>query len=305
MPFRNFFKLFRPNSILLIRKRGLGDVVWMEPVIRALAGKYKHVQVFTLFDSVFENYPLKNVEFRNKLSFLEKVVVRIERFLGTRFFTISLDMSYEIWPKMHILNAYQKRAGRPFTKDYPKLYLSTAESNTFFLDKPYVILHIETLAGKNYRNVYGVNWQQVVDYLHAKGYGVVEIGKEQSVQGAAYFKTDIRGMMSLIANASFFIGLDSGPSHIAAAFGVPAILFFGAVNPEYRHFKELFKGYILQEYCEFAGCYHEHKHIGTITCRVVGDEGIPPCSLHSTGMVLDSINKLIAKYSHNYADKTT
>jgi len=36
---------------------------------------------------------------------------------------------------------------------------------------------------------------------------------------------------SLISGASLFIGNDSGPAHIAAAFGVPVVVLFGPSNP--------------------------------------------------------------------------
>jgi len=35
----------------------------------------------------------------------------------------------------------------------------------------------------------------------------------------------------LIANASLFVGNDSGPAHIAAAFGLPVLVFFGPSDP--------------------------------------------------------------------------
>ena len=37
---------------------------------------------------------------------------------------------------------------------------------------------------------------------------------------------------SLISGAALFIGNDSGPAHIAAAFGVPSVVIFGASDPE-------------------------------------------------------------------------
>ncbi len=36
---------------------------------------------------------------------------------------------------------------------------------------------------------------------------------------------------SLLAGASLFIGNDSGPAHVAAAFGVPVVVLFGPSNP--------------------------------------------------------------------------
>jgi ADP-heptose:LPS heptosyltransferase len=41
----------------------------------------------------------------------------------------------------------------------------------------------------------------------------------------------LREAKSLLAGASLFIGNDSGPAHIAAAFGVPVVVFFGPSDP--------------------------------------------------------------------------
>jgi len=36
---------------------------------------------------------------------------------------------------------------------------------------------------------------------------------------------------NLLASATIFVGNDSGPAHMAAAFGVPSVVLFGASNP--------------------------------------------------------------------------
>jgi len=47
-----------------------------------------------------------------------------------------------------------------------------------------------------------------------------------TVQGAPLAK-----VKSLLAGASFFVGNDSGPAHMAAAFGLPVVVIFGNSNP--------------------------------------------------------------------------
>jgi len=278
----------------LVRKRALGDILWIEPVIRALASRHKKVIVYTLHNDLFRHYPLPNVTFRSSLHFFEKILIRVERFIGTRFFSIDLNGSYEKDPHRHFLEAYENSAGVPVTREYPRLYLDKAEKNYDpGVKGPYVVLHLESFTDKNYRKVYGVDWAKVVRHLHESGYAVLQIGKQpEPIPGAIIRSTSLREMMALLAKASFFIGLDSGPSHIAAALGTPAILFFGAVNPAYRHFSELMKGFILQQPCPYAGCFHNATHPESMVCRLVGNEGIPICSLHTTDGVLDTIDRL-------------
>jgi ADP-heptose:LPS heptosyltransferase len=35
----------------------------------------------------------------------------------------------------------------------------------------------------------------------------------------------------LLASSTLFVGNDSGPAHMAAAFGVPVVVIFGSSNP--------------------------------------------------------------------------
>jgi len=41
---------------------------------------------------------------------------------------------------------------------------------------------------------------------------------------------DVRSLRSLLAGARLFVGNDSGPAHMAAAFGVPCVVIFGSSN---------------------------------------------------------------------------
>ena len=46
--------------------------------------------------------------------------------------------------------------------------------------------------------------------------------------------TNVREMMSIIANADLLVGPDSGPMHLAGALGCPAIVLFGSIPPQVR-----------------------------------------------------------------------
>jgi len=82
----------------------------------------------------------------------------------------------------------------------------------------------------------------------------------------------------------------------AEFIGTFALIFFGAVNPDFRHFRQLFKGRFLQQDCEYAGCYHETTKPEGAVCRLVGHQGIPKCSLHSTEYVLRNIDAVVRDY---------
>ena len=50
-------------------------------------------------------------------------------------------------------------------------------------------------------------------------------------QFKVHHNLSIGALKNLMANAQLFIGNDSGPTHIAAAFGVPSVVLFGPSNP--------------------------------------------------------------------------
>jgi heptosyltransferase-2 len=44
-------------------------------------------------------------------------------------------------------------------------------------------------------------------------------------------RTDLLGLSALLQEAALFVGNDSGPAHLAAALGTPALTIFGSTNP--------------------------------------------------------------------------
>ncbi len=61
----------------------------------------------------------------------------------------------------------------------------------------------------------------------AKGIEFCSGGKALSMAG----NTSIKELISIIRNARYVVSNDSGPMHIAAAFGIPVVAIFGPTNP--------------------------------------------------------------------------
>lgn len=77
---------------------------------------------------------------------------------------------------------------------------------------------------------------EVADHLRRSGLEAVFIGSAGDDLSAFRHYRTLQGaplaeIKSLLASASLFIGNDSGPAHMAAAFGLPVVVLFGASDP--------------------------------------------------------------------------
>jgi len=264
--------------IHLIRNMAFGDVLWLEPVVRYLTERDHRVNVVTYFPTIFDGFPSPLLSVNHLHPLPEEHLL--------------IHMNYEETPSRHILESYRANANAPDMElTYPRLYLSEAEKQPPVSGK-YVVLHLEKNPYVNHRNVYGVQWEKVVDAIEQLGMRTIQISKSRTaIYGQWEPLSDWREMMSLIYHAKYFIGIDSGPSHIATAFGIPSLLFFGSVNPAYRHLPT-FRGIFLQGFCEYPQCYHKVISPRGQPCRFVGDTGIPPCCVHTTDKVIETFLQL-------------
>jgi ADP-heptose:LPS heptosyltransferase len=284
----------------IIRKRAMGDVLWIEPIIRALAKTHRKLIVHTKFNSLFENYPLPNVLFKSKLSFFEKCLYHIEKRCRSQLFSTCLDDVYEKDPGIHFLHAYQKYAGLPLNNEYPQLHLSAKEKEKVVPGSKYVVLHIESFSAKSFRSVEGIDWNKIVLYFRNRGYGVVQLSLKNDVLANTIWKpTSLREMMSLIYNASYFVGIDSGPSHFAASLGIPSLIIFGSINPALRHFPELFRGILLKQACDPGCTTYDVAHIREHTCNSLTTGLRPRCCVYTTETVIRALNNLEKNVSEN------
>lgn len=283
--------LLKKKFIVYVKRQmALGDVLWTEPLIRQLAKDYFKVVMLTPYYELFKNYPSKNVVFKNKLNKFDKYI--LEKWINAEGL-ITLDGTYEKNSKKHILEAYFEEAGYVgFPLSYPKLYLSEEEQKSPH-SKPYALLHIDpgsiTL---NHRNAHGIEWNLIICYLLKKGLTPIFISNNNLGEryNAKTISPSIRQLISYINSCHLFIGLDSGPANIAAALNKKSVIFFGSVNPWFRHLKEYYNGIIFQKYCEFGGCYHDMTDIDMDVCRLAGRKGIPKCCHFTSSEVIEAID---------------
>ena len=64
-------------------------------------------------------------------------------------------------------------------------------------------------------------------FISARGESLDAFNRYTCIEGAS-----LEEIKSLLAGAALFIGNDSGPAHMAAAFGLPVVALFGSSDPE-------------------------------------------------------------------------
>jgi len=69
-------------------------------------------------------------------------------------------------------------------------------------------------------------WDLEPVFIGGPGEDLSAFGRWRTVAGGA-----LAEIKSLIAGASLFVGNDSGPAHMAAAFGIPVVVIFGSSDP--------------------------------------------------------------------------
>jgi heptosyltransferase III len=128
--------------------------------------------------------------------------------------------------------------------DQPRLYLQDAHRqkiDSLNLPDKLVVVHCRSnFAPKDWP---AARWEQLIEWLSENhDYHIVEVGQESNLKVDSEKYINLCGELSIletaevIRRASFFIGLDSGPSHLGNATGTFGIILMGSLNdfPDYN-----------------------------------------------------------------------
>lgn len=279
-----FHPAFKPIAVIN-RTGAMGDVIQVEPILHEYFKLGYRVVLKTLpqFYSLFaaHYFPIESFETLNQ---------------ALPYKYIDLDMAYEAKPRQLHLKSYYEMAGVDSEIRSPKLnFISTPEIK--IIKQKYVVIHVDRRE-QPHRNAEFVAWWKVTDHLKSKGYLVIQISKNESMNLEAIQMTTITEQMMayVISGCDLFVGVDSGPSHVAVATGRRCVILFGSVNPEYIHADlENIRAITLhgKEYpvCDTPYCWHNSITTTGQECVVHKDE--PPCTKFGSELIIKAINELI------------
>jgi len=141
----------------------------------------------------------------------------------------------------NLLAAYCQSAGLPVVEDQPRLYIpaeTVGKVDRLGLPERFVAVHCSS--NEESRDWTQEKWRQLAQHImHERGLPVVEIGLKPHLDLGTGRYVNLCGALSLletaevIRRAQLFIGIDSGPAHLANAAGTYGIILLG----EYRIFK--------------------------------------------------------------------
>lgn len=280
----NFHKPYQ-KTVIIRRTAAMGDVILVEPVLHYFHKKGYRVVLETLepFYMLFSNHYFP-VHHPKKI---DGRLLSAERY--------NLDMAYEAFPSQNRLKSYYQFCGiEDGEMRNPRLSMGFELHAGTKLFQKACIIHLEGIKQSG-RNIFGVDWEVVVDRLKDKGYSVFQVGKRNVpfIKNATYVNTiNEHFLCYVVGSASLFIGIDSGVSHIASGFNIPSILFFGNTNPEIVHVDLTNKTIITNHSAEKPICgkpYCWHQQIGVESADCYVDPVYPPCAKYNTEQVINAI----------------
>jgi ADP-heptose:LPS heptosyltransferase len=251
-----------------VRRRGaIGDVILTTGVVHRLKEKYplSEITIQTNCQYVYS----KNPDVHHIIDFSEKV--SIESF----DMVFDLDMSYESDPQNHIIDVYSKICGVSNEKDlflYPDLEYEE-RIKKLFGNKKVAVFHCEPTPRWEGRELPIDKFKYAEEYLRKKGFSILEVGfKYRLKSDINYQDTNWDSLCSIIKYSKIFIGLDSGPFHIAQAFKIPSVVPFGMINPKYRVNNFSLVKPVVSEWVKCKGCHHWQEQPTIFSSKCLRDK---------------------------------
>ena len=229
-------------SILINRQAEGGDVLMTTPIVRKLYNDYNgecDIDFFVIEHcrEYIENNPYIRAVYSGLPS--EETKQNYDR-------VIDLDLVYEKSPEVHAIDAYAMHVfgNTDFDKSVELTVLPKDKARAQQLLSTignYVVLHQRRYPWPS-RNIPEEFWRVVVrKILNETELFVVQIGSVREPAFSGHSRLiDARGSLSVpqlkevIASAKLYMGVDSGPAHVASATETDMLVLYTSVREEYR-----------------------------------------------------------------------
>ena len=228
----------RPQQILVRRRAALGDVIMSTGVVRELKRRYNcEIDVATEFPNVYDNNPYV------------RAIYHTEAMPDPAHYDlyINLDDAYEVNPVNHYLDSYFYRAfgSTVVDRQEPELFpvkYDVETVNTFVQDNEldrYIVIHIRQWYWA-LKNMSWDTWYEIFAKLFTKrtDFKIVTVGSSTDGTVEHPLFVDARDRLSvqqqklLMDRAVCFVGIDSGPYHIAVASSTHIVSLHTHLLPE-------------------------------------------------------------------------
>lgn len=256
---RRFVKPTKVGRIFCKRQEARGDVLLATAVLPQIKERYPEaeIQFCTKCPEILEGNP-----------YIDTILPTMAIPGPTHQLVFDFDLAYERRPYTNVLNAYADLVDVDVARCEP--YLKTVKPDQAHLpDEPYVVIHPGRTAWV------GRDWEEdgfwrISQRIREKLPVVCVGGKTDR---GADCDIDLRGLLSIhetahvIQHASYFVGIDSFPMHIAQAFNVPGVCFFGSILPKTRLYRANMVS--VQAPVDCLGCHHRKPPpiTGTTVCE--------------------------------------
>lgn len=239
----------------------LGDIVAAEPIIDALRTKHPNARIVwivkDLYKGLLENHPhIDQVLIENSIlasTWLSKLSpfsyfynlhmneLRFDPYFNRVLFNAKAEKiglnKYNYYQRGNLLKGIFDLCDIPYLDSkQPKLYLDN--SKKFDVPSKYWVIHRKSNgADREWQDQHWISF--INQALETYSISIVEVGASEGLTLtnpkfiSMVGKTSVVDMAHIISGAQFFIGIDSGPAHIANAFEIPGLLLLG----EYKNFK--------------------------------------------------------------------
>lgn len=258
---------FKQNKTLCIgtKSRNLGDALALTTLPEKLKTKYPHLKITTFargFNSVvFQNNPaITRVECRPQALYGDDVNFGSGNLiqLKERFFDI--DVSEPPRPRIYL---------SPQEIHHRDLLLQ-AQLIPGNEGKPLCVIHPW---GTTRNQVASIEFWDNLVQRWSKYYRFWQVGLigHPAVVGCEYYllthrsPQEARSLFSILSGAQKFIGVDSGPMHVARAFGIPSLIFLTHLEIDSESIEQKLEKrdqeyYYINNHWKFSVLYRENQH---------------------------------------------